>query len=52
MVWRSLTVLLLLGVLALDGVSSTRHSWAETPVQQNIDTRVVLAFRVGAAALP
>jgi hypothetical protein len=51
MVRRYLTVLLLLGIIAVGSLSSTRPSWAETLVQQNVDTRVVLAFRVGLAAL-
>jgi hypothetical protein len=48
---RSLAVLLLLGIFAVGGLSSTRPSSAETLVQQNVDTRVVLAFRVGHATL-
>ena len=51
MVRRSLAVLLLLGIFAVGALSSTRPSSAETLVQQNVDTRVVLAFRVGHAAL-
>ena len=51
MVRRSLAVLLLLGIFAVGSLSSTRPSWAETLVQQNVDTRVVLAFRVGHAGL-
>ncbi len=51
MVRRSLAVLLLLGIFAVGGLSSTRPSSAETLVQQNVDTRVVLAFRVGQAGL-
>jgi hypothetical protein len=51
MVRRSLAVLLLLGIFAVGGLSSTPPSSVETLVQQNVDTRVVLAFRVGHAAL-
>jgi hypothetical protein len=51
MVRRSLAVLLLLGIFAVGSLSSTRPSWAETLVQQNVDTRVVLAFWVGHAGL-
>jgi len=48
MVRRCLAFSLLLGIFA---VSLTRPCWAETLVQQNVDTRVVLAFRVGHAGL-
>ena len=51
MVRRSLAVLLLLGIITVGSLSSPRSSWAEPLVQQNVDTRVVLAFRVGQAAL-
>jgi hypothetical protein len=51
MVYRCLAVLLLLGIIAVGSLSSPRPSWADTLVQQNVDTRVVLAFRVGQAAL-
>jgi hypothetical protein len=51
MVYRYLAVLLLLGIVSVGSLSSTRPSWAETLVQQNVDTRVVLAFRVGEAEL-
>jgi hypothetical protein len=48
---RSLATSLLLGIIAAGSLSSSRPSCAETLVQQNIDTRVVLAFRVGQASL-
>jgi hypothetical protein len=51
MVRRYLAVPLLLGIISVSSLSSPRPSWAETLVQQNVDTRVVLAFRVGQAAL-
>lgn len=51
MVRRCLTVLCLFGTIAVGSLSSTHSEWAETLVQQNVDTRVVLAFRVGQAAL-
>src|SRR5919108_736992 len=51
MVCRCLAVLLLLGLISVGSLSSTRPSWAETLVQQNVDNRIILAFRVGEAAL-
>jgi hypothetical protein len=48
---RCLASSLLLGIFTAGNVSSTRPSWAETLVQQNADTRVVLAFRVSHAGL-
>ena len=51
MMRRSLAGLLLLGIITVGSLSSPRPTWAETLVQQNVDTRVVLAFRVGQAAL-
>jgi hypothetical protein len=51
MVCRCLAVLLLLGLISVGSLSSPRPSWAETLMQQNVDTRVILAFRVGQAAL-
>jgi hypothetical protein len=51
MVYRCFAVLLLLGIITVGSLSLPRPSWADTLVQQNVDTRVVLAFRVGQAAL-
>jgi hypothetical protein len=48
---RCLAVLLLLGLISVGSLSSTQPSWAETLVQQNVDNRIILAFRVGEAAL-
>ncbi|MGH7843671.1 MAG: hypothetical protein ACREQW_00665 [Candidatus Binatia bacterium] len=46
MVRRHLAVLFLLGIISVGSLSS---SWAETLVQQNVDTRVVVALRVSQA---
>jgi hypothetical protein len=51
MVSRCCAVLLLLGLITVGSLSLPRPSGADTLVQQNVDTRVVLAFRVGQAAL-
>jgi hypothetical protein len=51
MVRRYRALSLLFGILILGSVCSTRLDAAETLVQQNVDIRVVLAFRVGHAAL-
>lgn len=48
---QSLGGLCLVGIIAMGTLASTRHGWAETLVQQNVDTRVVLAFRVAQTAL-
>lgn len=39
------------GVLLVSGLFPSRPSWAQTLVQQNVDTRVVLAFLVDQQAL-
>jgi hypothetical protein len=41
----------LVASLCVGSVLLTARGWAETMVQQNVDTRVVLAFRVNPAAL-
>ena len=51
MVYRCVAVLLLLGIITVGSLSWPRPSWADTLVQQNVDTRVVLAFRIGQAAV-
>jgi hypothetical protein len=51
MVCRCLAVVRLLGIITVGSLWLTHSLWAETLVQQNVDTRVVLAFRVEQAAL-
>jgi hypothetical protein len=51
MVRRCRALSLLLGILAVGNIGSSRLGAAETLVQQNVDTRVVLARRVGHAVL-
>ena len=51
MVYRCCAVLLFLGIITVGSLSSLRSSSADTLVQQNVDTRVVLAFRIGQAAV-
>ena len=48
---RSLKVFVLFGMIAVGSLCSGQLSSAQTLVQQNVDTRVVLAFRVAHAAL-
>lgn len=51
MACRVLVALCLVPCLFVGSVLPTARGWAETMVQQNVDTRVVLAFRVNPAAL-
>jgi len=46
MVHRCFVVVFLLGIVSVAGVSSTSPGWAETLVEQNVETRVALALRV------
>jgi hypothetical protein len=48
---KALAVVFQFGIIAIGGLTSARPGLAETLVQQNVDTRVVLAFRVGQEAL-
>ena len=51
MTYRFPTALFLATFVIVGSVSPTVRGWAETMVQQNVDTRVVLAFRVNPASL-
>jgi hypothetical protein len=51
MVCRCSAVLQLFALLLLGNLCSTRPGFAQSLVQQNVDARVVLAFRVNPAAL-
>ena len=46
MVRRCFAVVCLLGIISVGGLSSASPSWAETLVEQNVETRVALALRV------
>lgn len=51
MAYRFLLALFLVAFLIVSSVLPGARGWAETMVQQNVDTRVVLAFRVNPASL-
>lgn len=46
MVGRRLGVVLFLGIGSVGSLSSTAPSWAETLVEQNVETRIAVALRV------